>query len=239
VRQISEGRGISAKVVLAYIIYCLESYSPSPSHPVFVHWSRFSIPPEVMEKVGQALMKSGGLLGRLDVIQEQLEEEVLDEDLRIALIRWKMEKAVGLGYKPYDPYKVMTAMEAKERVERMDKEEKEGRGEEAKEEDEDDAMGQVEEVTTSGGQRLGLSSSFPSPICGPFSIPSSSSIVLPAAPPPLTASELIHHLCLNGGTSATALQFHFQCERSALEPLLHKLITAELVWKRGLLYCPS
>ena len=50
VRQISDSRSMKPHIVLAYIIYCLESYSPSPSHPVFVHWTRFSIPPEIMDK---------------------------------------------------------------------------------------------------------------------------------------------------------------------------------------------
>ena len=120
VRSISDHMGLKPNVVLNYIIYALESYSPSPSHPVFIHWPRFSIPPELMERVSAAMIRVGGQLGRLDVVKERLEGgAALDEDLRIAMLRWKMERALGAAYKQWDMYRVMSAEEAAERLDRQ------------------------------------------------------------------------------------------------------------------------
>ena len=125
VRSISDAMGLKPHVVLHYIIYALESYSPAPTHPVFIHWPRFSIPPELMERVSAAMVRVGGALGRMDVVKSGLAGGgggVLDEDVRIAMVRWKMERAVGAAFQPYDVYKVISASEAKERLERQRKE---------------------------------------------------------------------------------------------------------------------
>ena len=296
IRQISDSRNLKPAIILAYIIYCLESYSPSPSHPVFVHWPRFSIPPEVVEKVGAAMARAGGLFERLHLIKAQLDEELLDEDVRIAMIRWKMERAVGSRYTPYDVYKVVSAQEAKERVERLSREDAEaekggdttqddeGEGKAAPGErahssgdgrvegvDEDQKMGQdggdseraggvsggggstqVDEAGKGevsgkaasagrgmeGGRMRGFN---PLWECEPFfRAPEASAVsTLPMGPPPATPSEMLHHLSLHGGVSASALQEYFECDWSTLEPLLQKLIADQVVWKRGLLYCPS
>ena len=123
VRSISDSMGLKPNVVLNYIIYALESYSPAPSHPVFLHWPRFSIPPELMERVSAAMVRVGGALGRLDIVKDRLDGgKALDEDIRIAMIRWKMERALGATFEQFNMYRVMSAQDAAERLARQQKE---------------------------------------------------------------------------------------------------------------------
>ena len=58
----------------------------------------------------------------MDVVKAGLDGSgggVLDEDIRIAMIRWKMERAVGAAFTPYDVYRVMSAHDAAERINRQ------------------------------------------------------------------------------------------------------------------------
>ena len=228
------------------------------------------------------MARAHGFIGRLDVIKSQLDEEVLDEDLRIAMIRWKTERAVGTSYKPYDVFKVVSAQEAKERLERLRKEDEDanapsdhGSVNSAPQPTDDTKMMEAPAAAAATGSVPDAhadvaSPSSPSPIQGvetapgfarlvpesdhltqPSSFPASSapwmvgspavavSPVAVSGPPPVTSSEIVHHLSLNGGVSGSALQRHFECEWSALEPILNKLISEQLLWKRGLLYCPA
>ena len=267
VRSISDQMGLKPNVVMNYIIYALESYSPSPSHPIFIHWPRFSIPPELMERVSAAMLRVGGALGRMDMVKDRLDGAALDEDLRIAMIRWKMERALGSQFKQWDVYRVMTAQEAAERLTKWrrghmvdesggeeeddnkegqkdgEKEEKDGRSGEADMVVESDKAGH-ETADTNQPPAAPATSSHQQQQGGEKQQEKVSDIAAnntlePSYPPPLTASELLFQLQLDGGASQRCLVGRFQREWSDIEVVLNKLIADHLAWKRGLLYCPS
>ena len=276
IRSISDAMGLKPHVVLNYIIYALESYSPSPSHPIFLHWPRFSIPPELMERVSVAMTKVGGSLGRLDMVKERLDGGgALDEDLRIAMIRWKMERALGAAYKGWDMYRVMSAEEAAERLVRQAKEDagddstvgdgdeqKEGKKlvDEEKEPAVDMVLDSVHDESNESKQPPSAAPSIHKQSADDrgtehdkakdeekeakvkemmVSVLSGSGATEPPYPPPLTASEMLYQLSVNGGYSKRCLRGRFKRDWSEIEAVLNKLVAEQLAWKRGLLYCPS
>ena len=264
VRSISDHMGLKPNVVLNYIIYALESYSPSPSHPIFIHWPRFSIPPELMERVSTAMVRVGGALGRMDVVKQQLDGGgALDEDVRIAMIRWKLERALSDAYEQWSVYRVMSAEEAAERVARQRKEDLEvDHGKE--EEERKEGKPKVEEEKEGGSTAVEMAAESEAmrddtaeakqPPPAPFPqqhteekekkeeltppLPSDA-MAEPSYPPALNASEALFQLHLNGGMSQRCIIRRFERDWSEIEAVLNKLIAEQLAWKRGLLYCPS
>ena len=217
-----------------------------------------------MERVAAAMTRVGGALGRMDVVVNGLAGgRALDEDVRIAMIRWKMERAVGAAFKPYDMYRVLSAGEAAQRLARQRKEdageEAEGTGE-GEDEMKEGRKAMAEEKESSSVTANGADTVMQVDPTETKQPPPSSTQSLkphtdkdrsaeataaftgtadPPYPPPLTASEMLFQLSLGGGTSQRCLVSRFRRDWSEIEAVLSKLIAEQLAWKRGLLYCPS
>ena len=232
-RHISDDRGIKPSTVLSYLIYILDSYSPSPLHPILLYWDRFDVPSEVKATTYAAFHQLGGaMFDRLDIIKDRLANSVLYDDIRLCLIRYKIERAVAHMFSSYT-----IKDNAKDET---NKNNQDGPEQHQLVTDAASAKAVSDDTTSaaiipafSDNVMLGQISSLTTVtnLIGPT--------VKPPFPPRLHPSEVLYYLTNHGAAQRQCIEHHFQVDFTQIEPIIQQLIEDKLVWKRGPLYSLS